>query len=175
VAARPRHPRPPQKTLPGHVREQAEFLDAQLPPRLQEAQAGKRPAAFVDASPLVFGTSLCCLWSFARLLVRAASGRRRCNVPGAWDAVTRRLTAGTNPTVVNTQTMGELLGRLASQGRSGPITVALANARYRGNAPVQALALALGVEFLYLPPYSANLNLIERLWRLVKREALYGR
>ena len=26
-----------------------------------------------------------------------------------------------------------------------------------------------------MPPYSPNLNLIERLWKFVKRRALYGR
>ncbi len=28
---------------------------------------------------------------------------------------------------------------------------------------------------LYLPPYAPNLNLIERLWKFIKRRALYGR
>ena len=28
---------------------------------------------------------------------------------------------------------------------------------------------------LSLPPYSPNLNLIERLWKFIKRRALYGR
>jgi transposase len=27
---------------------------------------------------------------------------------------------------------------------------------------------------LYLPPYSPNLNLIERLWKFVKRKCLYS-
>ena len=28
---------------------------------------------------------------------------------------------------------------------------------------------------MYLPSYSPNLNLIERLWKFIKRRALYGR
>ena len=40
---------------------------------------------------------------------------------------------------------------------------------------VQALAGTLGIRLLYLPSYSPNLNLIERLWRFLKRQALYGR
>ena len=38
---------------------------------------------FVDAAHMVYGTFLCCLWSFVRLHVRAASGRQRFNVLGA--------------------------------------------------------------------------------------------
>jgi transposase len=146
-----------------------------LKPRLQEAQEGKRQVFFADAAHMVYGTFLCCLWSFTRLFVRAASGRQRFNVLGAWNAMTRELIAVTNTTVVNTETMCELLRQLATQGLSGPITVVLDNARYQRNAVVQALAASLGIELLYLPSYSPNLNVIERLWRFVKREALYGR
>jgi len=157
------------------VKEQARFLGDELRPKLDEALAGQRHVFFVDAAHCVFGTFLCCLWSFSRLFVRAASGRQRFNVLGAWNAVTRELTAVTNTTVVNTETMCTLLRKLAAQGLAGPITVVLDNARYQRNKVVQALAESLKVELLYLPSYSPNLNLIERLWRFLKKDALYGR
>jgi transposase len=130
---------------------------------------------FVDAAHFVFGTFLCCLWSFARLFVRAASGRQRFNVLGALNAVTGELIAVTNTTVVNTETMCDLLREIATQGLVGPVTLVLDNARYQRNAAVQALADALSIELLFLPSYSPNLNLIERLWRFLKRESIYGR
>jgi len=37
-----------------------------------------------------------------------------------------------------------------------------------------SLATALGIELLFLPPYSPNLNLIERLWKFVKKKCLYS-
>jgi transposase len=161
--------------LSEHVETQSAFLEAELKPRLEAAQAGRGHVFFVDAAHFVFGTFLCCLWSFSRIFVRAASGRQRFNVLGAWDAVARRLIAVTNTTVVNTETMGELLRKIAAEGLAGPITLVLDNARYQHNAAVKALAVELGITLLFLPSYSPNLNLIERLWKFIKRRSLYGR
>ena len=158
-----------------HIETQATFHDNELKPRLDAAQAGDGHVFFVDAAHFVFGTFLCCLWSFTRIFVRAASGRQRFNVLGAWNGVTRELVAVTNTTVVNTETMCELLRKIAGLGLTGPITLVLDNARYQRNAVVQALATQLGITLLYLPSYSPNLNLIERLWKFMKRRALYGR
>lgn len=158
-----------------HVRDQRAFLDTELKPRLDEAVAGRGHVFFVDAAHFVFGTFLCCLWSIARVFVRAASGRQRFNVLGAWDAVTRELIAITNTTVVNTETMGQLLRAVAARGLAGPVTLVLDNAKYQRNAAVTALAAELKIALLFLPSYSPNLNLIERLWRFTKRKAAYGR
>ena len=161
--------------MPEHVREQREFLNTELQPRLDKALAGQGHVFFVDAAHFVFGTILCCLWSIARVFVRAASGRQRFNVLGAWNAVTRELIAITNTTVVNTDTMCDLLRAVAACGLIGPVTLVLDNARYQRNKVVMALAANLQIELLFLPSYSPNLNLIERLWRFMKRKAAYGK
>ena len=158
-----------------HVADQALFLDQELKPLLDAAQAGQGHVFFGDAAHFVFGTFLCSLWSFVRLFVRAASGRQRFNVLGAWNAVTRQLIAVTNTTVVNTETMCELLRKIADLKLTEPITLVLDNARYQRNAVVMALAEQLGITLLFLPSYSPNLNLIERLWKFIKRRSLYGR
>ena len=55
----------------------------------------------------------------------------------------RRLIAVTNITVVNTETMCELLRNIAAEGLAGPITLVLDSARYQHNAAVKALASEL--------------------------------
>jgi transposase len=154
---------------------QREFRRDELQPALDAALAGNGHVLFVDAAHFVYGTFLGCLWCVMRVFVRAASGRQRFNVLGAWNAVTRQFLAITNTTVVNTETMCELLRKIAAQNLVGPITVVLDNARYQRNKVVQGLAAELGIRLLYLPSYSPNLNLIERLWGFAKRQSVHGK
>ena len=58
---------------------------------------------------------------------------------------------------------------------TGAITLVLDNARYQRCHVVMNRAKELGIELLFLPSYSPNLNLIERLWKLIKKECLNSR
>jgi transposase len=127
---------------------------------------------FVDAAHFVFAPFLGFLWCAARLFVRAASGRKRYNVLGAIDAVTHRLIRVTNYDYINAESVCALLRQVAEAAVGLPITLVLDNARYQKCAVVLGLAESLGIELLYLPGYSPNLNLIERLWRFVRKQSL---
>src|SRR5947209_8552187 len=165
-------PVPPKKTIQEHACEQAAFVQEKLGPRLDQARQGRRQVYFVDAAHFVFAPFLGCLWCATRLFVRAASGRKRHNVLGAFDAVAHRLIRVTNDGYINAESVCSLLRSVAEASVGLPITLVLDNARYQKCAMVQALAVSLGIELLYLPSYSPNLNLIERLWRFVRKEAL---
>ena len=167
-------PVPPKKTIEEHIAMQRDFLNQKLLPALAEAKAGVRQVFFVDAVHFVLGMFLCHLWSSCRLFVRASSGRQRFNVLGAWNAVTHQFVSVCNTDVVNRDTFCELLQRLAALGLPGPITLVLDNARYQHCAACIEEAKRLGIELMFLPSYSPNLNLIERIWKFVKKEVLYG-
>jgi transposase len=165
-------PVPPKRTIQEHARDQAAFLVDELEPRLEQARKGRRQVYFVDAAHFVFAPFLGCLWCATRLFVRAASGRKRHNVLGAFDAVTHRLIRVTNDGYINAKSVCSLLRAVSGAAVGKPITLVLDNARYQKCAVVQALAATLKIELLYLPSYSPNLNLIERLWRFVRMESL---
>jgi Transposase and inactivated derivatives len=154
---------------------QAEFLAAELRPRLDQAERGKRSVLFVDAAHFVHGPFLGFLWCLVRLLVPAPSGRKRYNVLAALDAVTRRVIRVSNGGYINAESVCDLLRKVAGAGLGRPVTLVMDNARYQRCALVQGLARSLGIELLFLPPYSPNLNLIERLWKFVKKECLASR
>lgn len=109
------------------------------------------------------------------MFVKAASGRQRYNVLGAFNAATHELISVTNETYVTATTVCELLRKIAASGLGKPITLVLDNARYQRCRMVQELAAALGIELLFLPSYSPNLNLIERLWKFTKKTVLNSR
>jgi transposase len=81
----------------------------------------------------------------------------------------------TNDTYINAESVCELLRKIALLHIALPITLVLDNARYQKCEIVAALASQLNIELLFLPAYSPNLNLIERLWKFVKKEVLYSK
>jgi transposase len=143
-----------------------------LAPRFAAAQAGQRAVFFVAAAHVVFGAFLGYLWGFARCWSKAPSGRQRFNGLGALHAITPEVSTVTNCTDITAESVCQFLRKLGALGLQGPITLVLANARSQRGALGQSGADTLGIEFLYLPAYSPNLNLLERLWKFVKKQCL---
>lgn len=154
-----------------NIEAQQKFYDEELLPRLEEAKIEKRSVYFVDAAHFVMGAFLGYLWCLTRIFVRTPSGRQRFNVLGALNAITKELEIITNDSYITSIQVCELLKKLAIN-TALPITIVLDNARYQRCRLVMDSAKELGIELLFLPPYSPNLNLIERLWKLTKKECL---
>lgn len=154
---------------------QAAYLANELEPRLAEAQAGKRAVYFIDAAHFVLAPFLGFLWSVARIFIQAPSGRQRFNVLGALNAITHELVTVTNETYITAESVCELLQKLAALNLGIPITLFLDNARYQKCELVKTTAARLQIELCFLPAYSPNLNLIERLWKFVKKQCLYSK
>lgn len=147
-------------------------MTTKLRPRLRQAQRDERTVLFVDAAHFVYGPFLGFLWCSVRLLVPGPSGRKRYNVLAALNAVTHEVIRVANHSYINAESVCGLLHQLTAAGLPRPITLVLDNARYQRCELVQALARSLRIELLFLPSYSPNLNLIERLWKFVKKECL---
>ena len=88
--------------------------------------------------------------------------------------MTKEIVTVINETTVTAETMCLLLIELAKRAEGMAMTVVLDNARYQKCAIVQEYAALLKIELLYLPSYSPHLNLIERLWRYVRKRCLYS-
>ena len=130
---------------------------------------------FVDAAHFVYGPFLGFLWCLVRLFLPGPSGRKRYNVLAALNAVTHEVIRVANGSYINAESVCLLLRAVAAAGLPRPITLVLDNARYQRCELVQSLARSLRLELPFLPSYSPNLNLIERLWKFVKKQCLGSR
>ena len=124
---------------------------------------------FMDASHFVMGCDfLGYIYGIARRFIKTYSGRKRYNVLGALNFISKKVTAVTNDTYITAAEICELLEKIAVEYAGKPIFLVLDNARYQKCGIVQELANQLGINLTYIPPYSPNLNLIERFWKHVK-------
>ena len=130
---------------------------------------------FTDAAHFVHGAFLAAIWSFSRLFIPTPSGRKRVNVLGALNAVTHELVTVINDTYINSGSVCQLLTKIAALNLMVPVTLVMDNARYQRCTVVREFADSLGIELLFLPSYSPNLNLIERFWKFVKNQCLYSK
>ena len=138
---------------------------------MNQAKRGKCVLCFLDASHFVMGCDfLGYIYGLTRRFVRTYSGRRRYNVLGALNFISKKVTTITNDGYITATEVCELLSKLALEYAGKPVFLVLDNARYQKCIVVQTLALELGVKLVYIPPYSPNLNLIERFWKFVKSE-----
>ena len=138
---------------------------------LEQAEDGDISLLFLDASHFVMGCDfLGCIYGKTRRFVRTFSGRKRFNVLGAMDYRSKKVLTVANDSYITASEVCDLLRGIAAEYGEKKVYLVLDNAKYQKCKMVQQLAEQLHIQLLYIPPYSPNLNLIERLWKFVKGE-----
>ena len=108
--------------------------------------------------------------------VKTNTGRQRININGVMNAHDPTDVLIDESDSINAQsTIRMLKGLEKNNVKKEKIYVVVDNARYYRCALVKEYLDTSKIELLFLPPYSPNLNLIERLWRLLKKTVLYNR
>ena len=158
------------------VKEQRQFVRKY---RRHKRQAGPTTRRyFVDACHPVWGVDLlysCWLLVGQRSYVGVGNGRKRLNILGAYcpddhDYVDLRLTKES----VTGEQFVKLLEKLrAKHPDTEKFVLYLDNAKYYSKPCVKEwLAAHREFRLVPLPAYSPNLNLIERLWKFLRKKAL---
>jgi transposase len=104
------------------------------------------------------------------------SGRQRVNINGAVNIDTLNVTVDFTHSV-NSESVIRLMEQLIENNPDAQtIYIILDNASYYHSKEVEEYRKKLGkIKFLFLPPYSPNLNLIERLWKFLKEKTFYNK
>jgi transposase len=151
------------------VAAQREFYNTILHPLMEKALKNEATLLFLDASHFVMGCDfLGYIYGKTRRFIKTFSGRKRYNVLGALNFVTKEVTTVTNDAYITSITICEMLQKLAAKYAGTAIHIILDNARYQKCELVRNLAAQLNITLEFIPSYSPNLNLIERLWKHVK-------
>jgi len=151
---------------------QADFRDAVLLPLIDKAKCGLCELYFLDASHFVMGGFAGRVWGRYRVWVKTGAGRKRFNVLGALNFVTKKMETVTNSTYITSTEIVAMLQKLSVLHTGKIINVILDNARYQKCQLVFDAAAKYNINLIFLPTYSPNLNLIERTWKFVKSKVL---
>lgn len=107
-----------------------------------------------------------------RKIVATTAGKTRVNVIGTLNAQTLKLVT-TYPATVNSETLAEHFTRLRRsypQTRFSTLNIILDQGSYCVSKATQIEAARLDIKLWHLPPYSPNLNLIERAWKVMNEQ-----
>lgn len=109
------------------------------------------------------------------MVIKANTGRQRINLNGAYNLEDHTVVIQ-EAEMINGQSTVSLLDEIMRKQPLGLIYIVLDNAKYYRSALVQAFVKQnKRLRLLFLPSYSPNLNIIERLWKFFKKKVTYNK
>lgn len=149
---------------------QEEFIEKYL--NLVADTPANEPILFIDAAHPTMATKVVCGWikkGVDKPIAQTAS-RTRVNIVGAIELATMNVIS-CRPDYVNAETTVAFFDQIKTAYPNAPkIHIILDQSGYHRSQLVRDAALEKNIELHYLPPYSPNLNSIERLWKVMNEE-----
>lgn len=144
--------------------------------KLKDSLRGNETICFMDGVHPTHNTQLSYGWikTGVRKEIASNSGRSRLNLSGAVDLITSKLHVQEDVTLNAASTIAFLKKIEKSYPTKDKIHVFCDNARYYRNKDVTAYLEGSKIELHFLPPYSPNLNPIERVWKWMKERVMYN-
>lgn len=155
------------------IDKQEEFKEKNLFPMLKKTVSEDLDMIFMDTAHFVMGSFKSYVWSMEPRYKPTAHGRYRINVIGGLDIKRRQVLSSYNDTTVDASTIADYLKWLRNNhylDLNKRLYIILDNARYQHCDWIREEADIWNIELVFLPSYSPNLNLIERLWKYMKKQ-----
>jgi len=155
--------------------EQEAFLK-ELQPFLTKDSRGNDVFCFMDAAHPQHNTRSDYAWIKVgqNKEIQSNTGRRRININGAMNAHQPEEVTIVEAETINAQATQALFEKLLEKYHDKDTIYVLAdNARYYTNKALKDwLNQHTKIRLIHLPPYSPNLNLIERLWKFMRKKVI---
>ena len=130
---------------------------------------------FMDAVHPTHNTKYTKIWTIKGKprYIESNTGREHLNICGAYNADNQTIIF-VEDQVVNAETIIKLMQKINQKyDKNNLITIFLDNAKYHKNQKVKDFIEANNnIKLYFLPPYSPNLNLIERLWKFANEKII---
>jgi transposase len=104
--------------------------------------------------------------------IECNTGRQRLNINGAYDPMTNNVII-TQGDSINSENTIELFKKIEEQYKDKKTIFAFSdNAKYYKSKLVSEYLKTSKIKLIHLPPYCPNLNLIERLWKFMRKKVI---
>ena len=167
------------KIVPGNPNVEAQERFVEKFEILSENLAENERILFVDAVHAVHNVQAAYGWMRKGIdkEIPSNSGRQRLNIHGAMDAKSYEVTTISSEANIDGEATIDLFKHLlAVYPKVSKLYLILDNARYHYSVKVKAfLKSTTRIKLIFLPAYSPELNLIERLWKIFKKKVVYNR
>ena len=144
---------------------------------LRDSLPANEAICFIDGVHPTHNTKLAYGWiqKGKRKEIRTNTGRQRINLSGAIDILSKKVLVREDLSLNASSTIEFLKEVEAAYPHARKVHVFCDNARYYRNKDVEKYIKSSKLEMHFLPPYSPNLNPIERLWKLLNEQVLYNK
>lgn len=164
------------KSVPAKADEESQlaFLEETLPALIEEVEAGDAVIYYSDGCHPTHNTKTSRGWirKGKDFEIDCNNGRKRVNINAAVNAFKPEHLVYDITESVNAQSTQRLGQKLLKKHPGKTIYIICDNAKYNRNQMLATWAKGQRIEFVYLPTYSPNLNLIERLWHFMRVQIL---
>ena len=165
-------------TFPGKAdsKKQKEFVEHYQ--KLESEKAPEDQIYFIDGVHPMHNVQPAYGWFYKgeAAVLPTNTGRDRINLNGAYNVEKQQVIVRSDKTI-NAQSTIKLLEEIKAQQLVGKIHIVCDNAKYyRCSLLTDYLSKLENQRIImnYLPPYSPNLNCIERLWKFMKKKTVYN-
>ena len=107
--------------------------------------------------------------------IKTNPGRKRINILGALNLKNFSVITTLTEDKCNKERVVEFLAKIRAKYPGKHIVIILDNAMYNHANYTKAFAEWYDIKLFFLPPYSPNLNLIERLWKFSKKKLVHNK
>jgi len=164
------------KVVPGKADAEAQEQFIKDYAEIKENKGENDPIYFMDGTHPQHNTMASYGWIRRGKLkeIKSNTGRQRVNINGAIDVDSLSSVIHIDESI-NAQSTICLLKKIEMKhDQAETIYIICDNARYYRSKMVNEYLESSRIELIFLPPYSPNLNLIERYWKFFKKKVLYN-